>query len=336
MAKVEKVTVLGGGSFGTALGFAVSKNCNKVTILVRNPEIIKSINEDHRNCSYLSDFALPVHMEATDDPAKAFEGTSFIVHSIPVQASFDFLRNLAPHIPPTVPIISSSKGLHTQTLKYMSDIIPDALGRTTNPLAFVSGPSFARELMSELPTAFVAASTDTQLAVAVQHLFSSQRVRVYTTDDVVGVEVGGALKNVFAIAAGIIEGLGLGMNTTAALLTRGTSEMTKLAVRMGARPATVAGLSGIGDLMLTCYGALSRNRTVGKRLGSGETLEAITESMSETAEGVATSPAAARLAEQYGLDLPIVRTMADIIEGRKTPQDAMNYLMSRPLRPEDE
>jgi len=329
-----KVAVIGGGSFGTALAYVLSKNSHNVVILSRNPKVAESINTEHKNPSYLSDFVLPNNITGTSDPKAAFEGADFILHSVPCQASFEYLRELAPLIPSNVPIINSSKGLHTQRLEYMSELIPAALERV-QPMAFVSGPSFAKELLSNQPTAIVVASTDQVIANKVQELFASAYVRVYTTDDVIGVEVGGALKNVFAIAAGITEGLGFGMNTMAALVTRSCSEITKLAVAMGAHPKTVSGLSGIGDLMLTCFGSLSRNRTVGKRLGQGEKIQDILASMKEVAEGVATTPAAVKLAEKYNLDLPIVKAVAQVLEGTLDPRVAVDTLFSFPLRPED-
>lgn len=217
----------------------------------------------------------------------------------------------------------------------MSDLIPGALGDNSPPLAFFSGPSFARELLDSQPSAVVVASRDQQLAEQVQALFANRSLRVYTTTDVIGVEVGGALKNVFAIGAGMIDGLGFGKNTMAAMITRGSSEMRKLAQAMGAEPLTIAGLAGIGDLMLTCYGSLSRNRQVGYRLGQGETLQEIMDSMSEVAEGVYTTPAAVKLAENYGLELPIIRAVASVLDGSKTAREGIRELMLRPQTVED-
>lgn len=229
-------------------------------------------------------------------------------------------------IPSDVPIISTSKGLHTETLQVMSELIPEALGRD-QPTALFSGPTFAKELLEGWPTGAVAASKDEALARAVAQLFASAHVRVWTTTDVVGVEVGGALKNVYAIASGVLEGLGLGYNTTALLVTRAVAEMNTLAVAMGSQQATLAGLSGVGDLMLTCFGSLSRNRSVGVKLGQGMSLEEALASMSEAAEGVATTPAALALAQRHGVDVPIIEAMAGVLQGSVTPTEAVMGLM---------
>jgi len=218
---------------------------------------------------------------------------------------------------------------------YMSDLILEVLGEQSPPLVFFSGPSFARELIEQQPSCVVVASRDEKLAEEVQMLFANKSLRVYTTTDVIGVEVGGALKNIFAIGAGMVDGMGFGFNSMAALVTRGCSEMRKLALAMGADAVTIAGLAGIGDLMLTCYGALSRNRTVGYRLGKGESLQEIMDSMSEVAEGVYTTPAAVRLAEKHGLELPIIAAVASVLDGSCKPRDAVKKLMERPQTKED-
>eukprot|EP01094_Clydonella_sp_ATCC50884_P012783 TRINITY_DN23066_c0_g1_i1.p1 TRINITY_DN23066_c0_g1~~TRINITY_DN23066_c0_g1_i1.p1 ORF type:complete len:350 (-),score=114.82 TRINITY_DN23066_c0_g1_i1:187-1236(-) len=329
-ARTYKIAVFGGGSFGTALATCLAHNGHTAVLLTRNEAVVASINETHRNCQYLTAYEVPPLVSATSDAATALAGADYILHCVPVQASPAYLAKLRPLIPPHVPLISASKGLHAETLQYMSEIVPEALGRP-QPLAFLSGPSFAKELMERQPTSVVAASEQAELAVQVQRLFVSKSLRVYTSTDVVGVEVGGALKNVFALAAGMAEGLGYGYNTMAMLVTRGCAEMRRLAERMGADPHTLAGLSGIGDLMLTCYGSLSRNRTVGFRLGSGETLQEILDSMKEVVEGIATAKAAVTLAKNYDLDLPIVFTVAAIIKGELEAKEAVHRLMSIPM-----
>jgi len=216
----------------------------------------------------------------------------------------------------------------------MDSVIPNALENPDQPTAFFSGPSFAKELVERVPTAVVIASSDEKVLLEVQKLFLQPTLRVYITDDVIGVEVGGALKNIYAIAAGIAEGYGLGMNSLAAIVTRGCHEMTKLAVKLGARPETLSGLSGIGDLMLTCYGSLSRNRSVGVRLGKGESLQQIIDSMDEVAEGVDTSEAAVRLSDKLGFqttDLPIIQTVHKVVRGMMSPGEAIEYLMTLPV-----
>lgn len=226
-----------------------------------------------------------------------------------------------------MPIINTSKGLETSSLRLMSAIIPEALGRASHPYAVVSGPTFAKELMEAWPTGALVASADASLAAAAADLFASPNVRLWTSQDVVGVEVSGALKNVYAIASGMIEGLGLGLNTTSLLVTRAVAEMNRLALALGANSHTLVGLSGIGDLMLTSYGGLSRNRTVGMRLGRGESLTQVMESMSEAAEGVATTPAALALARKHGVSVPIIESVDAVIKGLITPVDALMGLM---------
>jgi glycerol-3-phosphate dehydrogenase (NAD+) len=245
-----KVVVFGSGSFGTAMATAVARNGHEVVILSRSEEITCGINEQHKNMKYLTEFELLPNISSTCSTADALHGCDFIIHSVPVQASLAYLSERRDAIPPHVPIVSTSKGLHSELLLTMNEIIPQALGRE-HPCAFLSGPSFAKEIMRDMPTAVVAASSSEELAIQVQTLFKTERMRVYTSRDVIGVEVGGALKNVFAIACGIAEGCGLGYNSAAALVTRGLSEMRKLALCMGAQEQTLSGLSGCAH-MLTC------------------------------------------------------------------------------------
>jgi len=334
--EVKKIVVFGSGSFGTALSFVVAQNRYQVVILTRNSSVAEGINTTHKNPQYIinTNYTLPDNVTAETDPEIALKNVDFIIHTVPVQSSFEFLKNLKPFIPPNVPIISASKGIHSQSLEYMDSIIPRALENPDQPTAFLSGPSFAKELVEKYPTAFVIASKNDELCKAVQKLFLQPCVRVYLNNDVIGVEVGGALKNIFAIAAGIAHGLGLGMNSLAALVTRGCHEMTVLAVKLGSRPQTLNGLSGIGDLMLTCYGSLSRNRSVGVRIGKGEKLEEILESMDEVAEGVATSEAAVRLCEKLGLtqkEVPIIYTVDKTLKGIISARDAVEFLMTLPV-----
>jgi glycerol-3-phosphate dehydrogenase (NAD+) len=258
-----KVVIFGSGSFGTAMATAVARNGHEVVVLSRSEEISAGINDQHKNLKYLTDFDLLPNISSTCDPAVALLGCDFIIHSVPVcppclsfltpsmcemtifqvQASMQYLSARRDDIPAHVPIISTSKGLHSELLLTMNEIIPQALGRE-QPCAFLSGPSFAKEIMRDMPTAVVVASSIDEVAARVQALFKTDRMRVYTCKDVIGVEVGGALKNVFAIACGIAEGCGLGYNSAAALVTRGLSEMRKLALSMGAQEQTLSGLSG--------------------------------------------------------------------------------------------
>jgi len=329
----KKVAVFGGGTFAVAVGTLFARNGHNVVLLARDKDVVQSINNDHINCRYLSEYKLHPNISATDDVKTALDGADFILHAVPVQASPKFFETIKDLVPSSAPIVSLSKGIHIETLRFMCDIFNDIFG-PNHPTAYFSGPSFARELMDEQPTAVVVASNDEKLAATLQQMLSSNRIRVYTSTDVKGVEVGGALKNMYAIAAGVCEGMGFKLNTAAALVTRGCSEIRKLAHAMDADHSTLNGLSGIGDLMLTCFGPASRNRSVGVRLGKGEKIEDILASMSEVAEGVATTEAAAILADKYGVDMPLARAVHAILHGADCAQE-VDKLMHLPLRPED-
>ena len=335
LATTKKVAVMGGGSFGTAMATLLARNKADldVVILVRSEADAESINEDHKNAKYLPKYELPTNIRATTDPAHALPGSDFIVHAVPVQSSKAFLAGGKQHIAPETPLLCLSKGLDRETCEMMSEVIPEGIGRK-QPLAVLSGPTFAVELMQGLPTAIVAASEDKNLAWRVQRLFASTHLRVNTSADVVGVEMSGALKNVLAIAAGMIEGLSLGNNALASVVAQGCAEIRWLASKMGARPETLAGLSGTGDIMLTCFVNLSRNRTVGVRLGKGESLEDILGSMNQVAEGVATAGAVMKLARRYKVSLPVLTAVARILEDDLDPRDAVEEIMNLPQVPE--
>ena len=304
-----------------------------VVILMRNAGDADALNAEHRNVKYLPKYELPTNIRATIDAAEALRGCDFIIHAVPVQQSRVFLSGVKDFIDPETPMLCLSKGLETSTCDMMSEIIPAGLGRD-QPLAVLSGPTFAVELMQGLPTTIVAASEDEQLAVSVQQLFGSSCLRVNTSTDVTGVEMSGALKNVLAIAAGIVDGLELGNNALAAVVAQGCAEIRWLAQRMGAKPATLAGLSGTGDIMLTCFVPLSRNRTVGKRLGAGESLEEVLGSMTQVAEGVATAGAVMKLARKHKVSLPVLTAVARILEDGVDPREAVEQVMNLPQVPE--
>lgn len=335
LAATTKVAVLGGGSFGTAMATLLARNkpSLQVVLLLRDKATCEAVNSVHVNTRYLPTFTLPTNVRATTDPQDALTACDYIVHAVPVQQSFAFLSALRHLIAPGTPILCLSKGLEVGTCRNMSQIIHDALGRP-QPLAVLSGPTFAVELMRGLPTAIVAASTDAKLASRVQRLFSSSNLRVNTSSDVIGVEIAGALKNVLAIAAGMVEGLELGNNAMAALVAQGCSEIRWLAERMGADPVTLSGLSGVGDIMLTCFVPLSRNRTVGVRLGKGESLAAILASSTQVAEGVATAAAVVVLARRHRVALPVLTAVARILDGEMSPREAVEAVMALPQRPE--
>ena len=335
LGSTKKVAVMGGGSFGTAMATLLARNKADldVVILLRNEDDAAAINDDHRNAKYLPQYELPHNVRATCDPATALSSADFIVHAVPVQSSKKFLAGVKDHIDRETPILCLAKGLEVGTCEMMSEVIPEGLGRS-QPLAVLSGPTFAVELMQGLPTAIVAASEDEELARRVQRLFASSCLRVNTSTDVVGVELSGALKNVLAIAAGMIEGLELGNNAMAALVAQGCAEIRWLAVKMGARPETLSGLSGTGDIMLTCFVNLSRNRTVGVRLGRGESLEEILGSMTQVAEGVATAGAVMKLARKFKVSLPVLTAVARILEDDLDPATAVEEIMNLPQVPE--
>jgi glycerol-3-phosphate dehydrogenase (NAD+) len=331
----KKVAIMGGGSFGTAMATLLARNKADldVVILMRNEDDARALNEEHRNVKYLPKYSLPVNIRASTDAKEALAGCDFIIHAVPVQQSRKFLAGVKDYIDPKTPMLCLSKGLETGTCDMMSEIIPSGLGRD-QPLAVLSGPTFAVELMQGLPTTIVAASEDESLAISVQQLFGSSCLRVNTSTDVTGVELSGAMKNVLAIAAGIVEGLELGNNAMAALVAQGVAEIRWLAGKMGARPETLAGVSGTGDIMLTCFVNLSRNRTVGVRLGSGETLEEVLGSMNQVAEGVATAAAVVQLAKRYRVHLPVLTAVASILDGHMDAKTAVDKIMHLPQVPE--
>ncbi|KAJ4977580.1 hypothetical protein NE237_008360 [Protea cynaroides] len=332
LERTKKVVVLGGGSFGTAMAAHVAgrKAELEVNMLVRDPHLCRSINDDHFNCKYFPQYKLPENLIATTDAKAALLGADFCLHAVPVQFSSSFLESIAQHVDPNLPFISLSKGLELNTLRMMSQIIPRALQNPRQPFIVLSGPSFALELMRKLPTAMVVASKDKKLANAVQQLLASRYLRISTSSDVTGVEIAGALKNVLAIAAGIVDGMDLGNNSMAALVAQGCSEIRWLATKMGAKSTTITGLSGSGDIMLTCFVNLSRNRTVGVRLGSGEKLDDILSSMNEVAEGVSTAGAVIALAQKYKVKMPVLTAVARIIDNELTPKKAVLELMNLP------
>jgi glycerol-3-phosphate dehydrogenase (NAD+) len=315
-----------------------------VSLLVRKKWVMDEINNEHRNPKYLSEYVLPGGLSATVDPAAAFRGAALCVHAVPVQATRAFLAELRGHFPPELPVLCTSKGLEVGSLSLMCDLLPDMLGDRRS-YAYLSGPSFAAEMMQGLPTAVVIASADRAFAAGLGDMLSSPCFKVFTSSDTVGLEVAGAIKNVIAIAAGMSEGLGLGTNSMAALVTRGCSEMRRVAIMRGADPVTLAGLSGVGDTFLTCFGPLSRNRTVGVRLGRGEALDDILRTSRQIAEGVATAPALVRwlgggeedsaAALRASLRYPILYGVAAILDGKMTPREGLDMLLAMPPRQED-
>lgn len=334
-----RVAVMGGGNFGLALSLVVARRNVPVTLLVRTTEVADHINTHHTHPRYMSDIELPSHVRATADPSLALTDATYIIHAVPVQYSRKFLEGVKDLIPNGTPVLSASKGIETESLGFMADILREVLGEERG-YAFLSGPSFAREMCEGVATAVVIASEDLLLAADLADLMSSDNFRVFTSMDVIGVEIGGAVKNVIALAAGMCEGLGLGTNAMSGLVTRGCAEMRRLGRFLGAKPSTIAGLSGVGDTFGTCFGPLSRNRQFGFRLGKGETMKEIRDSTTEVAEGVDTSIALVRFIKKnckgYRLDLkyPILFGVANILEGKQTPLEGLKGLMNMPMRME--
>jgi glycerol-3-phosphate dehydrogenase (NAD(P)+) len=327
-----RLAVLGGGSWGTALGAHLARSGHDVRLWMREGVLARSINERRENSAYLPGIALPPGLEATTDLAAAAGAAESVFVVIPSEFCRSIYRQLRPVAREGAVLISATKGIETGSLSRMTEVA--AAEAPGHPLAVVSGPSFALEVAQGQPTTVVVAAFDVAVAEAVQRALSTRAFRAYSSDDVVGVEVAGALKNVIAIAAGIIDGLGYGHNTVAALITRGLAEMTRLAVALGGRADTLSGLAGLGDLVLTCTGALSRNRRVGQALGAGRTLAEVTAGTPMVAEGVRTTLAACALADRTGIEMPIARQMDAVMYHGKPPRDAVEELMLRSLKRE--
>ncbi len=331
---MSRVAVIGGGAWGTVLADMLARKGDAVTLWAREPEVVEAVNRDHLNPLFLPDAPLAAGVRATGDLPAAVREAEVIVSAAPSHAVRGVMEHVARAVGNGRPLlVSVSKGLEPERLITLSCLLREVFGATT-PLAVLSGPSFAREVYQRQPTAVVAAAADEVVARRVQQVFSSAHFRVYSQTDVIGVELGGALKNVIALAAGILEGLGLGHNPRAALITRGLAEITRLGVALGADPLTFAGLAGMGDLILTATGALSRNRSLGVELGKGRTLEQAQAGKQSVAEGVPTARTAVALAARHGVELPIAREVAAILFEGKSPQRAVTALMERDLKAE--
>ncbi len=335
---MSRIAIIGGGAWGTGLAIVLGrKKDHAVRLWANEPDVCESIARSHVNERFLPGFTLPESVQATNDVANALEGANVVVSVMPSQHCRSLFVRMAPNLHPEMLFVSCTKGLEDVTLLRMTEVIADVLrtNKFTPRMGALSGPSFAKEVARGDPTAVTVASTDSDLARAVQDAFNDSRFRVYTNDDVIGVELGGALKNIIAIAAGVCAGLGLGHNSAAALITRGLAEIARLTVACGGRLDTMAGLAGLGDLVLTCTGDLSRNRSVGVELGQGRRLPDIIADMHGTvAEGVFTTKAAVGLARKKGVEMPITEQMYAILEDGKPPQQAIEELMTRAAKPE--
>ncbi len=333
----HSVAVIGAGSWGTALATVLATKLPKVTLWCREPEVAKGINENHINPLYVSELSLPENIEASDDLMDVVANHRILVMVIPTQFTRKVLKSIKDVVSADTVFVSASKGVEVETLTLISEIYSELFGQQGQQQScYLSGPSFARDVIKQLPTAVAIAGTNLDLVKEIQHLFSTPYFRTYRMSDVIGLELGGALKNVIALAAGISDGLGFGNSARAALITRGLSEIMRLGSRLGAAPETFSGLSGLGDLLLTASSEMSRNRTVGFRLGSGESMEEIQQGFREVAEGVKTTLSVYRLAEKLDVDMPICRAVYGIIYENRTPRSVVTELMERTLKPEYE
>ncbi|SEK26625.1 glycerol 3-phosphate dehydrogenase (NAD(P)+) [Stigmatella aurantiaca] len=328
-------SVIGSGSFGTALANSLAVTCDEVRLWGRDEALAASINTRHENPTYLPGIPLSPRVRATLDLKEALEGAELVILATPSQATRDIISRAVDFLPRHVPLLTVAKGIENETLLTMTELLEDCLPEEFHPyIAVLSGPSFARELALRSPTVVTIASHWEKVAARCQKMLQTETFRSYTSNDVVGVQYGGALKNVIAIAAGIADGLGMGHNARAAIITRGLAEITRLAVRKGGNPLTLSGLSGMGDLVLTCTGELSRNRRVGMELGKGRPLADILGDMKQVAEGVKTAKSAQDLAVKLGVELPICQQVYAISHEGKSAKAAVVELMTRQPKPE--
>ena len=331
----QTIAVIGAGSWGTALANLLAKKGFETILWSYEAEVAEAIRREHRNPNYLSEIVLDPGLQVTQSIPEAVRGAGVVVSVSPSHVVRGVMAEAAPHVADDALIVSASKGIEEGSLLTMDGVLAEVLGEThADRLAFLSGPSFALEVALEHPTAVTMASRSDVAAEQAQELFQTDYFRVYTAPDVPGVELGGSLKNVIAIAAGVVDGLGFGHNTRAALITRGLAEIPRLGVALGADPLTLAGLAGMGDLILTCTGQLSRNHTVGEELGRGRSIDEILAGMSMVAEGVRTTRAARELARRTGIEMPIVEEVYAVLYEGRPPREAVENLMLREPKPE--
>jgi glycerol-3-phosphate dehydrogenase (NAD(P)+) len=334
---MSRIAILGGGSWGTGLSVALghSRRKHDIRIWMRNASIAQSMQENMENPAYLPGVPIPACVQASTDLGGVLHEAQIVLGVVPSAHARSVYLQAVPHLSPEMAIVSATKGLEPATHLRMSEVIEQVFSLKFIPrVAVLSGPSFALEAAKGEPTAVVLASKHRSLAAFLQEEFASSSFRLYTNDDVLGVELAGAMKNVMAIAAGACQGLGLGANSLAALITRGLAEMTRLIVALGGKPETLSGLAGLGDLVLTCNGVLSRNRHVGFELGRGRSLEEILQGMNMVAEGVGTAEALLALAQEQHIELPITEQVHSILHLGNSPRDAIRAIMERPLKRE--
>jgi len=337
---VKRIAILGGGSWGTALAIVLARapKAHRITLWMRDAALAETVHCERENKLYLPGHKLSEAVQVTNDLAGAIRSAEVVIAAVPSAHAREVYLGVLSHMAHGTPIVSATKGLEPATHSRMSEVITQCCQvaelEMIPRIAVLSGPSFAAEAAAGQPTAVVLASKGVALANEIQEEFAAPNFRLYTNDDILGVELAGAMKNVIAIAAGACQGLGLGSNPMAALVTRGLAEMTRLAVALGARQETLSGLAGLGDLVLTCTGTLSRNRHVGIELGKGRALAEILEGMKMVAEGVGTAAALLALAHEAGVELPITEQVSAILNGGKSPQEAIHSIMERPLKRE--
>ena len=332
---MAKIAVIGAGSWGTALAHALANTGHDVRLWAYETEVVVSIRERRKNDVFLPGIVLPDNITPSNDLSFALDHAECALTVMPSHVCRSISERMLPYLTPDMLLVSATKGIDVERHMRMSQIIQSVVNKKFSPhIVVLSGPSFAKEVAGGDPTALVAASEDANSARWVQEKFSGKTLRLYTSDDVIGVETGGAVKNVIAIAAGIIKGLELGHNPMAALITRGLAEIARLAAALGARRETMAGLAGIGDLVLTCTGALSRNRSVGVEIGKGRKTAEILAEMREVAEGIKTTYATVELAMELGVEMPITEQVRRILNDEIQPRDAIRELMDRSLKNE--
>jgi glycerol-3-phosphate dehydrogenase (NAD(P)+) len=329
-----RCAVVGAGAWGTALANVLADNGHSTLVWAYEPDVAHAINETHENRRFLPGIVLTPDLRASSDKEAVVMAAELIIYATPSHVLRDVASSTRAWVAKDATLVAATKGIERERLALMTDVLAEELpGR---PVVALSGPSFAAEVAARQPTAIVAASIDAEAAGRAQQALSSPSFRVYTHDDVIGVELGGALKNVMAVATGISDGLGLGFNARAALITRGLAEIIRLGVKVGARPATFAGLAGLGDLVLTCTGALSRNRAVGLEIGRGASLSEVLAARETVAEGVTTAESAKALSEREGIEMPIVNAVHRVLFERQPARWALVELMTRDLRGEED
>ncbi|WP_061297057.1 NAD(P)H-dependent glycerol-3-phosphate dehydrogenase [Herbidospora cretacea] len=331
---MTKAAVFGSGSWGTMFALILAEAGTKTTLWGRRPDLVEAINERHENPDYLPGLRLPDRLRATTDPAEAMDGAEFVVLAVPSQTLRDNLAKWRPWLPPRAVLVSLMKGIELSTTKRMSEVIAEVGEVPPERIAVVSGPNLVGELAQRQPASTVVASSDETVAARLQEAIHLPWFRTYTNTDVVGVEVGGAVKNVIALAVGVSAGMGMGDNLAATLMTRGLAEITRLGVVLGADQHTFAGLAGMGDLIATCTSPLSRNRTFGENLGRGMTFDEVVSVTKQTAEGVKSCESVLQLARKHDVEMPITEVVVGVVHDGMTPGEAAMLLMSRTPKPE--